>query len=163
MEKIFKYILAILVVCTLVGIFVALNNPRPKLTFNDKIRLSKIIAECNMDLPREIGTIGYLDSMSFADETITYAVSVKGDDRIMQVYSDNYDEFKDMLKYSFIEMNGQRNLGNTFAHSLETKGLNICWRTRQTLWSAVQMLTQKLCCQTIHDCPKVVPLHYESE
>lgn len=128
MEKIFKYILAILVVCTLVGIFVALNNPRPKLTFNDKIRLSKIIAECNMDLPREIGTIGYLDSMSFVDETITYAVSVKGDDRIMQVYSDNYDEFKDMLKYSFIEMNGQRNLGNTFAHSLETKGLNICFK-----------------------------------
>ena len=38
-----------------------------------------------------------------------------------------------------------------------------CWRTRQTLWRAVQMLTQKLCCQTIHDCPKVVPLHYESE
>ena len=36
-------------------------------------------------------------------------------------------------------------------------------RTRQTLWRAVQMLTQKLCCQTIHDCPKVVPLHYESE
>ena len=39
----------------------------------------------------------------------------------------------------------------------------LCGRTRQTLWSAVQMLTQKLCCQTIHDCPKVVPLHYESE
>ena len=36
-------------------------------------------------------------------------------------------------------------------------------RTRQTLWSAVQMLTQKLCCQTIHDCPTVLPLHYESE
>lgn len=128
MEKLFKYILAILVVCTLVGIFVALNNPHPKLTFNDKMRLSKIIAECNADLPHEIGTIGYLDSMSFADETITYSVSVKGDDRIMQVYSDNYDEFKDMLKYSFIEMNGQGNLGNTFAHSLETKGLNICFK-----------------------------------
>lgn len=39
----------------------------------------------------------------------------------------------------------------------------IAGRTRQTLWRAVQMLTQKLCCQTIHDCPKVVPLHYESE
>ena len=128
MEKIFKYILAILVVCTLVGIFVALNNPRPKLTFNDKIRLRQIITRCNADLPREIGTIGYLDSMSFADETITYAVSVKGDDRIMQVYSDNYDEFKDMLKYSFIEMNGQKNLGNTFAHCLEAKGLNICFK-----------------------------------
>ena len=53
---------------------------------------------------------------------------MKGDDRIMQVYSDNYDEFKDMLKYSFIEMNGQGSLGNTFAHSLETKGLNISFK-----------------------------------
>ena len=41
--------------------------------------------------------------------------------------------------------------------------INEIRRTRQTLWRAVQMLTQKLCCQTIHDCPKVVPLHYESE
>lgn len=128
MEKLFKYIIAILIVCTFAGIFIALSVPRPKLTFNDKIRLHQIIAECNADLPREIGTIGYLDSMSFADETITYAVSVKGDDSIMHVYSDNYDEFKDMLKFSFIEMNGQRNLGNAFAQSLDAKGLNICFK-----------------------------------
>ena len=128
MGKLFKYIIVLLIVCTLIGIFIALNMPRPKLTFSDKMKLSQIIAECNANLPREIGTIGYLDSMSFADGTITYTVSVKGDDRIMQVYSDNYDEFKDMLKYSFIEMNGQGNLGNTFAHSLETKGLNICFK-----------------------------------
>ena len=128
MGKLFKYIIVLLIVCTFIGIFIALNMPRPKLTFSDKMKLSQIIAECNANLPREIGTIGYLDSMSFANETITYAVSVKGDDRIMQVYSDNYDEFKDMLKYSFIEMNGQGNLGNTFAHSLETKGLNICFK-----------------------------------
>ena len=128
MDKLFKYIIAVLIVCTLIGIFIALNMPRPKLTFSDKMKLSQIIAECNTDLPREIGTIGYLDSVSFADETVTYAVSVKGDDRIMQVYSDNYDEFKDMLKYSFIEMNGQGNLGNIFAHSLKTKGLNICFK-----------------------------------
>ena len=128
MDKLFKYIIAVLIVCTLIGIFIALNMPRPKLTFSDKMKLSQIIAECNANLPREIGTIGYLDSMSFADETITYAVSVKGDDTIMQVYSNNYDEFKDMLKYSFIEMNGQGNLGNIFAHSLETKGLNICFK-----------------------------------
>ena len=128
MGKLFKYIIVLLIVCTLIGIFIALNMPRPKLTFSDKMKLSQIIAECNANLPREIGTIGYLDSMSFADGTITYTVSVKGDDRIMQVYSDNYDEFKDMLKYSFIEMNGQGNLGNTFAHRLETKGLNICFK-----------------------------------
>ena len=62
--------------------------------------------------------------------------------------------------------------GNTFADSFTiafTAGtktataIQTSRRTRQTLWSAVQMLTQKLCCQTIHDCPKVVPLHYESE
>lgn len=128
MDKLFKYIIAIFIACTLIGIFIALNKPRPKLTFSDKMKLSQIIAECNANLPREIGTIGYLDSMSFANETITYAVSVKGDDRIIQVYSDNYDEFKDMLKYSFIEMNGQGNLGNIFVHSLETKGLNICFK-----------------------------------
>lgn len=46
---------------------------------------------------------------------------------------------------------------------VETWNKAIEGRTRQTLWRAVQMLTQKLCCQTIHDCPKVVPLHYESE
>ena len=128
MDKLFKYIIVLLVVCTIIGIFVALNVPRPKLTLSDKMKWSQIIVECNADLPREIGTIGYLDSMSFADETITYAVSVKGDDSIMQVYSDNYDEFKDMLKYFFIEMNGQRNLGNAFAHSLEAKGLDICFK-----------------------------------
>ena len=128
MGKLFKYIIVLLIVCTLIGIFIALNMPRPKLTFSDKMKLSQIIAECNANLPREIGTIGYLDSMSFANETITYAVSVKGDDRIIQVYSDNYDEFKDMLKYSVIEMNGQGNLGNIFVHSLETKGLNICFK-----------------------------------
>lgn len=128
MGKLFKYIIVLLIVCTLIGIFIALNMPRPKLTFSDKMKLSQIIAECNANLPREIGTIGYLDSMSFANETITYAVSVKGDDRIIQVYSDNYDEFKDMLKYSFIERNGQGSLGNTFAHSLETKDLNISFK-----------------------------------
>lgn len=128
MGKLFKYIIVLLIVCTLIGIFIALNMPRPKLTFSDKMKLSQIIAECNANLPREIGTIGYLDSMSFANEAITYAVSVKGDDRIIQVYSDNYYEFKDMLKYSFIEMNGQGSLGNTFAHSLETKGLNISFK-----------------------------------
>ena len=126
MEKIFKYIIATFIICTVVGIFVFLNMPRPKMTFNDKIRLSQIISECNADLPREIGTIGYLDRISFTGETITYSVRVKGDDKIMQLYSDNYEGFKDVLKYAFVEMDGQRNLGTVFAHSLESKGLNIC-------------------------------------
>ena len=153
MDKLFKYIIAIFIACTLTGVFIALNIPRPKLTFNEKMRLSKIIAECNTDLPREIGTIGYLDSMSFANETITYAVSVKGDDRIIQVYSDNYDEFKDMLKYSFIEMNGQGNLGNIFVHSLETKGLNICFKvSTENKKSMSWNITGKELCAFVDSC-----------
>ena len=60
MGKLFKYTIAILIVLTITGIFIALNMSRPRLTFSDKMRLSQIIAECNADLPREIGTIGYL-------------------------------------------------------------------------------------------------------
>ena len=128
MDKIFKYIIASLVMCALVGIFVAISVPRPRLTFNDKKRLSQIVAECNEYLPREIGTLGYWDSMSFEDETITYAIRVKGDDKIMQLYSDNYEDFKDMLKFSFLEISEQGNLRNAFAHDLEAKGLNICFK-----------------------------------
>ena len=37
------------------------------------------------------------------------------------------------------------------------------WRTRQTLWGAVQMLTQKHVAKRYMIAKKVVPLHYESE
>ena len=43
---------------------------------------------------------------------------------------------------------------------------HILWvirRTRQTLWRGGADANPKTCCQTIHDCQKVVPLHYESE
>ena len=36
-------------------------------------------------------------------------------------------------------------------------------RTRQTLWGGYADANPKTCCQTIYDCQKVVPLHYESE
>ena len=72
MEKAFHSIIVIFVVCTLVGIFFAINAPRPKLSFNERLRLSEVIDKCNADLPCEIGTIGYLDSLSFEKETITY-------------------------------------------------------------------------------------------
>ena len=39
----------------------------------------------------------------------------------------------------------------------------IDWRTRQTLWGGCADANPKTCCQTIYDCQKVVPLHYESE
>ena len=75
--------------------------------------------------------------------------------------------FKDVLPkfcyYLFKQINWQLYNEGTGVPSLSKSTIENIRRTRQTLWSAVQMLTQKLCCQTIHDCPKVVPLHYESE
>ncbi len=123
MEKAFKYIVIAFIICTLVGITIAINAPRPKLSFNERLKMSEIIAKCNADLPCEIGTIGYLDSVSFAEETITFHARVNGDGKIM---SDNYDDFKDKLKYSLLVMNGQKNLGGIFAYLLRDKGLNIC-------------------------------------
>lgn len=125
MEKAFKFFVIVFVVCTLVGITIAINAPRPKLSFNERLKLSEIIAKCNADLPCEIGTIGYLDSVSFAEETITYHTRINGDGKIM---SDNYDDIKDMLKYSILVMNGQKNLGDIIAYFLGDKGLNMCWK-----------------------------------
>lgn len=125
MEKAFKIIVIVFVVCTLVCITIAINAPRPKLSFNERLKMSEIIAKCNADLPCEIGTIGYLDSVSFAEETITYHARINGDGKIM---SDNYDDIKDMLKYSILVMNGQKNLGGIFAYFLGEKDLTMCWK-----------------------------------
>ena len=78
------------------------------------------------------------------------------------------DEYERFLGTKIIATNNER-MGKKPMRVIQTRLTTIdmeenkIGRTRQTLWRAVQMLTQKLCCQTIHDCPKVVPLHYESE
>ena len=93
------------------------------------------------------------------DDTVTvynaHKVTVVSNDSLLQVEVDGTDRQPD---YHY-----QTTLRNTDGNYESTSVTGDLWRTRQTLWSAVQMLTQKLCCQTIHDCPKVVPLHYESE
>ena len=63
----------------------------------------------------------------------------------------------------FWHINAENKITNGHIITMDSETGKVYGRTRQTLWRAVQMLTQKLCCQTIHDCPKVVPLHYESE
>ena len=50
-----------------------------------------------------------------------------------------------------------------FAKTPEKKIFTNYRRTRQTLWRGGADANPKTCCQTIHDCQKVVPLHYESE
>lgn len=125
MEKWFKYILSFVAGALVIGIIVAINMPKPKMTLFDKIELSKMIDELNDDLPMEIGTIGYLDSIKNVDQTFIYYMSVKGDNGIKQVYTENYNEFKNLLKYNIVLMNGQKKMGSILAKFLEDKDLSM--------------------------------------
>lgn len=124
MEKAFKYFLSFFAIALTIGIIYAIHAPRPKMSIFDEQELRKLILRLNEDLPREIGTIGYLDSITYANHTISYIMSVKGDNKIKQVYMEYYDDFKDLLKYSVIMMNGQRNMGDKFSTILDHKGLD---------------------------------------
>ena len=125
MEKWFKYFLTFVVAALMIGIFIAINMPKPKMSLFDKSELNRMIVRLNEDLPREIGTIGYLDSIKNIDQTIYYIMSVKGDNRIKQVYTENYEEFKELLKYTVVILNGQRDKGDQLATILDAKGLDM--------------------------------------
>jgi len=86
----------------------------------------------------------------------TYAQKIKGQTltQIYHAYFDGDQQRQQLITSQLVDF--EHNMGFPYIPGFEG-------RTRQTLWRAVQMLTQKLSCQTIHDCPKVVPLHYESE
>ena len=125
MEKWFKYILSFVAGALVIGIIVAINMPKPKMTLFDKSELHKMIVGLNDDLPMEIGTIGYLDSIKNVGQTIFYIMSVKGDNGIKQVYTENYDEFKELLKYTIVILNGQKDMGSKLATILDKKGLDM--------------------------------------
>ena len=126
MENFPKHIISIIVAGVVICIAIAIKPPRPKLTFYDKIQIQYVLEKGNKDLPLEVGTIGYLDSISFSDETLICVFRVKGNDKIMQIYADNYNEFKDMQKYLFTKMNGNRHFSENLMHFVEAKGINLC-------------------------------------
>ena len=57
MERIFKALIFILATGAIVGVLIAVNLPRPKLSFYDRAKLIRTIAGLNVNLPYEIGTI----------------------------------------------------------------------------------------------------------
>ncbi|MBO4753244.1 MAG: hypothetical protein J5543_01480 [Bacteroidales bacterium] len=125
MVKTFKYILWVVSAIVICGLFYAISVPKPPLTLNEEMELRRVIERNNLDLPRQIGTIGTLDSMKYGNHTITYVMSVFGEIETKELYDTHYDEFGDLLKYTFVIMNGQNNMGAKFASVLKTKQLNI--------------------------------------
>lgn len=125
MYKPFKYILWVVSAIVICGIFYAISAPKPPLTLNEEMELRRVVERNNLDLPRQIGTIGTLDSMKYGNHTITYVMSVFGENETKELYDTHYDEFGDLLKYNFVIMNGQNNLGAKIASVLKSKQLNI--------------------------------------
>ena len=124
MEKAFKYFLSVFAIALTIGIIYAIHTPKPKMSIFDEQEMKRLIVRLNEDLPREIGTIGYLDSITYSEHTILYVMSVKGDNGIKQIYTENYDDFRELLNYSVLILNGQRNMGDKFSSILEAKGLD---------------------------------------
>lgn len=128
MEKYFKYFILLVVIGLVLGIFIAQNSPKPQLTVYENSKIRTSISQINSTLPRKIGTIGSLDSVIYRNKTIIYSISVVGDAGIKDVYRRNYNDFKDILKYSTIIANGHGNMGDIFAFILDQKGLYVEYR-----------------------------------
>lgn len=128
MEKGFKYFILIATACMFIGVFIAMNMPKPSMSIHEEMELRQAVTRWNSDLPRTIGTIGTMDSITYHDKTITYNITVFGDNAIKQVYRDNYEEFKGILKYSILAMNGQRNMGNVLVSFCDRKEINLGFR-----------------------------------
>lgn len=129
MRNFVKIYIGIFVAILFVAIIFTKSVPKSDSSIFDGLEKSQYLialnADLNADLPREIGTIGYLDSVICSEKTFTYIMSVRGDSRIKQVYTENYNDFKDLLKYSIITMNGQNDLGNKLSELLDKQGIDL--------------------------------------
>lgn len=99
--------------------------PKPKLTLSTRLEIEESLKYINSDLPRKIGTIGWLNSILFQDNSIVYNFSVNGDKSIDSIYIQNYNDFQTMLLYSIVSLNGQQNKGTLLASFFNAKGVNM--------------------------------------
>ena len=96
-------------------------------TFDDE-EMKVLLLDLNSDLPRKIGTIGTQDSITYDNKTLTYNHTVDGGEKIKKFYLDHYDEYKELIKYLIVAMNGQNNNGRILAECFYQRGLNACVR-----------------------------------
>lgn len=129
MEKIIKIIVFVFVAVLLVAIIYIKSFPQNRTIMVESFQMNTWVDDLNNDLPRNIGSIGRLDKISFEDKFIHYHLSVNGDSDIMDFYEQNYQEFKDVLKYSIVLLNGRHNNADKFAKLLSYKD----WGLKSTI------------------------------
>ena len=125
MKGIFKYILFICAGIVVLSMIVVSTLPKTKLTLSTRLEIEESLKDVNSDLPRKIGTIGWLNSILLEDNSIVYNLSVNGDKSIDSIYDQNYTDFHTMILYSIVTLNGQQEGGRLLAYFLDSKGINM--------------------------------------
>lgn len=117
--------------CIVIIVIIAIVSSLPKnrnATFkNEDIDIARQIKALNCDLPRDIGTIGSLESITYEDNMICYNMSILGDSSIMDFYKENYTAFKTVMLYSFALLDGQNNNATRLAEFEADKGIGTKW------------------------------------
>lgn len=121
MEKFIKIFVFVFAATLLVAIIYIKSLPQNRTTIDETFQINSWVNDLNNDLPRNIGSIGTLDRITFEDNRIHYHMSVHGDVDIMDFYKHNYMEYKELLMYSLILLNGQNNNADKFAKYLSYK------------------------------------------
>ena len=128
-EKYFELIIIIVIPLLYSGIEVSLACAWDRNTFSfDDEEMKVLLIDLNSDLPRKIGTIGTQDSITYENKTLTYNHTVYGGKKIKKFYLDHYDDYKELIKYLIVAMNGQNNNGRKLAECFYQRGLNACVR-----------------------------------
>lgn len=125
MEKKFKVILGCFVGIVLLAVLIVPTLPKPKLTLSKRLAIEQCLQEQNADLPRKIGTIGWLNAIQLEHDAMVYKMSVVGDAAIDSIYENHDEEMRTILLYSIVMMNGQRDYGTIFSQGLDALGLNL--------------------------------------
>ena len=143
MEKFLKTfgICACAAIIAIIAIVSSLPKDRNTTFSNDDLDIARQIKALNYDLPRPIGTIGSLESITYEDNMICYNMSVYGDPTIMDFYKENYNTFKTVMLYSFTLLNGQNNNATKLAEFEAQKGIGTKWviktsNNRSISWQA---------------------------
>ena len=115
----FKQILTLFALILINAIIIIRVIPKPKISFVKEKEMLEAINKLNSELPRNVGSIGQLDSISLESNILSYHFTVFGDPAIDNFYTDNYTEFGELAKYSIISLNGQHNTGTFITTILE--------------------------------------------
>ena len=129
---------------------------RNTFSFDDE-EMKVLLIDLNSDLPRKIGTIGTQDSITYENKTLTYNHTVYGGKKIKKFYLDHYDDYKELIKYLIVAMNGQNNNGRKLAECFYQRGLNACVRIYTGLDEPVSWTVKGIELKALADSCKANP------